>query len=221
MRVKATDLGDSPEYVYMAKPVNIRWAAACKDAFCNAVKSPACRQAVSGFLQTGILPDQSSIDEATAFLTNLMKHSAKVAGMDIRKGALPRHQARPDQVRKGRPKWHDVSCQSAYRKVKLSAELLAKYPNSQYLKSKLITESKEYKKIVKSKQKLYLSGIFDQLEDTYARNPKKYMDLVRSLKSGSFDKKIPSDTGAIGPQEWIDHFQQLLGPKRPVTAHEQ
>ena len=221
LKVNITEAGEGESYVYMAKPDNIRWVKTCKDNYYNAIRSPACRQVVTSFLGTGILPNQSSVDEATALLTNLMTHSAKIAGMDVRKGAKPRHQARPDQARKRRPKWHDMSCQEAYKRMKQSAVLVAQYPKNQYLKGKLFSESKEYKKIVKAKQKEYLNGIFDQLENAYSNNPRKYMDLVRSLKSGSFDKKVQSDTGSIGAQEWFDHFQQLLGPNRQATGQEE
>ena len=37
------------------------------------------------------------------------------------------------------------------------------------------------------------------------------MQLVNSLKSGSFDKVKPSDTEAISPDEWLRHFSSLLG----------
>ena len=37
------------------------------------------------------------------------------------------------------------------------------------------------------------------------------MQLVNSLKNGSFDKVKPSDTEAISPDEWFSHFSSLLG----------
>ena len=41
-------------------------------------------------------------------------------------------------------------------------------------------------------------------------DPKQYMQLVKSLKDGSFDKCKPSDTAAISPDEWFEHFSTLL-----------
>ena len=58
-------------------------------------------------------------------------------------------------------------------------------------------------------------GIFEQLDAAYLSNPREYMNIVRSLKQGSFDKKISSDTEAIEPQEWFNHFQRLLGTVKP------
>jgi hypothetical protein len=47
------------------------------------------------------------------------------------------------------------------------------------------------------------------------------MDLVRSLRRGSFDKQTPSDTAAIEPDVWFEHFRQLLGTVRPLTLEEE
>ena len=37
------------------------------------------------------------------------------------------------------------------------------------------------------------------------------MDLVKSLKSGSFDKNKKCDTDSVQPDEWFNHFSSLLG----------
>ena len=38
------------------------------------------------------------------------------------------------------------------------------------------------------------------------------MDLVKSLRDGSFDKKIAETTSQVSPESWKHHFQGLLGP---------
>ena len=220
LKVDAIGLRESASYQYIEKPDNIRWLKNRKDAFCNAIQAPACKQAVTGFLNVGILPDQASIDGATSFLTNLMTTSAQIAGMDMRRGAKARVQVRPDQARKRRPKWHDISCHQAFKKVQLTSKLVSQYPKCQYLRGKLFAESKEYKKVVKQKQKAFMLGIFEQLDAAYLSNPREYMNIVRSLKQGSFDKKISSDTEAIEPQEWFNHFQRLLGTIKPASEQE-
>ena len=42
-------------------------------------------------------------------------------------------------------------------------------------------------------------------------DPREYYNLIRDLKSGSFDKKCPSDTSLIEPDVWLKHFSDLLG----------
>ena len=47
----------------------------------------------------------------------------------------------------------------------------------------------------------------------HGSDPKQYMNLVNSLRSGTFDKKNNSDIEAIPPDEWFDHFSSLLGSR--------
>ena len=54
--------------------------------------------------------------------------------------------------------------------------------------------------------------MFSELDGLHNSNPKAYMDLVRSLRDGSFDKKVSDSTSHISPEKWHDHFQGLLGP---------
>ena len=65
--------------------------------------------------------------------------------------------------------------------------------------------------MTKFKQKQFTDSLFSQLETMHQTDPRKYMQLVNSLKSGSFDKVKPSDTEAISPDEWLRHFSSLLG----------
>ena len=44
------------------------------------------------------------------------------------------------------------------------------------------------------------------------------MDLVKSLKSGSFDKNKKCDTDSVKPDEWFGHFSQLLGKSKSKSG---
>ena len=110
------------------------------------------------------------------------------------------------------PKWHDATCESVLKQINMSSNLLKKYPKSQYLKSQLLDATKQYKKLLKSKQKLYLDKLFDELDNMKNSNPRGYMNIVKSLKSGAFDKKVSDDSSFVSPDVWESHFQNLLGP---------
>ena len=66
--------------------------------------------------------------------------------------------------------------------------------------------------MIKSRQKEYIDNLFQDLDQLHASNPKGYMDLVKSLRDGTFDRKKDDDTRCIGPNVWRDHFSSLLGP---------
>ena len=84
------------------------------------------------------------------------------------------------------PKWHDSTCQLAQRQIILASKLLKKYPKSQFLKTQPLGASKEYKKLRKSKQKLFLEKMFEELDGFKNSNPCGYMNVIKSLKIWSF-----------------------------------
>ena len=56
-----------------------------------------------------------------------------------------------------------------------------------------------------------MEDIFSKLEGMHGTDPKKYMDLVKTLRNGDFDKQKQSDTSAVSPEDWFSHFSELLG----------
>ena len=123
------------------------------------------------------------------------------------------------------PKWHDLSCCEAHRKVCTTAWLLKNDQNNNYLRAKLRTVTKQYNKLVKSKQKQFVDNMFTELDSMEKTNPRGYMQLIRSLRDGNFDKKTPDDTSGVSPLDWHSHFTNLLtqnsdpGKKTDLIEH--
>lgn len=115
------------------------------------------------------------------------------------------------------PKWHDETCESLLKKIKHSGYLLKKYPENSYLRGCIQSETKQYKKLVKSNQKQFLNGLFDNLDVLHKANPRGYMNLVKSLREGTFDKKMPDDSSFVSPEGWRSHFSALLDPPPSPT----
>ena len=108
------------------------------------------------------------------------------------------------------PRWHDKSCADAHRDVVLTAKLLKGDPKNSYLKGKLITETKSYNRLVKNKQKEFVDKMFSNLDSIKRNDPKSYMDLIKSMRDGNFDREVSDDTSDISPKEWFNHFSKLL-----------
>ena len=197
----------------LPKPDKIVWDKNLAAKYKTLLESLDCKQTLSGFLETGILPNQTSIDSAASFLSNIVVETAKLAGMNMKKGAIPRRSARVHKntfVRK-QPIWHDLDCQTLLNELKKTSKLVSSYPRDPWIRGKLIKDTKQYNKLVKYKQKMHIDELFSQLETLHKSDPKKYMDLVKSLKNGSFDKIKNSDTDSVQPDEWFSHFSNLLG----------
>ena len=81
-------------------------------------------------------------------------------------------------------------------------------------------ECKDLKRLHRSKKKQYVNQMFTELDQLHGSNPKGYMDLVKSMRDGSFDKQISDSTLQISPENWKAHFQGLLGPITVVSPAE-
>ena len=112
--------------------------------------------------------------------------------------------------KKVHPKWHDASCADVHKSILLTSKLLKNDPKNAFLWGKLFTDKKHYKKLTKNKQKEFVDKLFTELDSIKDNNPKGYMDLVKTLRDGSFDKGVDSDTSHISPHIWFSHFSNLL-----------
>lgn len=219
LRVSSTFSLKQSVYTLLPKPNKVVWDRQLSDKFKFILESPDCKQSFDDFLQTGILPNQTSIDSAVEFVSKVLIKTAENAGMEVKTGAMPRGAVprRSARVhlgsckRKSHPKWHDLECQTLLSDLKRTSKLLNNDPKNPWLRGKLAQESKQYKRLSKFKQKLFTESLFAQLKSMHGSEPKKYMELVNSLRSGNFDKTKNSDTEAVEPDDWFDHFSSLLG----------
>jgi hypothetical protein len=225
LRVRARVTEEEVQRHLSPRPDKVVWVRNMTDSYCNIIQSVETRSILTDFLAVGILPDQSSVDSAAALLTSMMVTAAKQAGMRIRKGAVPRRQARHDlgfsKPRVKHPRWFDMSCHQAYSAVKATAALLSKEPRNAWLRGKLCKESKDYNRVVRQNQKSFVDGLFKDLEAMDRTDPKGYMDLIKSMKQGRFDKQMPSDTSSVSSDVWFTHFKELLGKSLSVTPEEE
>ena len=93
------------------------------------------------------------------------------------------------------------------------SRLLKGDPKNTQLRRKLIQETKEYNKLVKFKNKKFVDNMFVELDSMEHNNPRGYMELIRSMRDGSFDKLVSDDTSSIPPSSWHTHFSNLLSKK--------
>ena len=170
------------------------------------------------FIQMGIKPIQNIVNAAANFISEMITETATAADMSLKRGAVKRGHKSAKPAKK-QPKWHDQSCRDVFLCIKRTSYCLSKDPNNAWLRGKLSTETKAYKKLLKSKQKEFLNSAFNELDTVYSNDPKAYMDIVKALREGRHDKVRPGDTDSVAPEEWHEHFSNLLG--KEVTLSDQ
>ena len=73
---------------------------------------------------------------------------------------------------------------------------------------------------MKSQQKKFINNLFTELDDLHSNNPRGYMNLVKSLRDGTFDRKVSEDSSFVSPENWKKHFSNLLGPQIPPSPED-
>ena len=85
-------------------------------------------------------------------------------------------------TRKPNKKWFGHSCHAMKTKLNNLAKLLERYLNNPYVRGKLITTRKEYRKLIKRKNKEWQNLLIENLQEFESSNPKKYWKLIKSLR---------------------------------------
>ena len=60
--------------------------------------------------------------------------------------------------------------------------------------------------MVKTKHRQFIDNMFTELDSMHHNNPRGYMQLIKSMREGNFDKQTPDDTSGVSPSEWFSHF---------------
>ena len=200
----------------LEKPKRIKWDNAIALSFERNIQSEYSKQFLSEF-SSNKLTGQTSIDQAVLDLSDFLVSAADSQGHSFpsyskAKRPIPNWKFKPRAKRLNYPKWHDRSCEEHRRQLRITSKILQKNPQNPYIRGKLISESKVYNRLRKQKQKEYINNLFLELDQLHQSNPKGYMNIVNSIRDGSFDKAVKDDTDNVSPDLWRDHFQRLLGP---------
>ena len=207
----------------LSKPKKLNWSKVIQANFENVIQSSDSKKFLANFVLNGISHDQKSIDSATEFFTDFLINSAikaddeklKIECKGTKKSQLPNWKFKRKPKKVSQPKWHDATCEDLRKKLRQTSTLLKKYPKNSFLLGCMQSEQKQYKKLLKSKHKAFINNMFNELDQLHNSNPRGYMNVVKSLRDGSFDKKMSDDSSFVSPGGWQQHFADLLGP--PVT----
>ena len=210
----------SDHYEFIDKPKKIPWSDDISWRFENIIQTESSKVFLSN-LAKQCLSSQDSLDTAVESLSSFLVSAARTAGGPVAESSRPRPPRRSSgpnwKFRKRvpqycKPKWFDRTCESLQRQLRVTSRLLRQQPGNPYIKGRLVRETKDFKRVRKFKKKQYVDQMFVELDTLHKSNPRGYMDLVRSMRDGSFDKQVSDSTSQVSPDSWRNHFKGLLGP---------
>ena len=131
LKINFTTFSKQSNYLLIPKPKKVVWDRQLSDKYKFILESPDCKTSLSNFVNTGIMPNQSSIDSAVNFVSDILLKTAENAGMNVRlspipRKAVPRPSARAHLgscKRRVHPKWPDLECQTILTRLKKTSKL--------------------------------------------------------------------------------------------------
>ena len=215
LKVRINTVLLSSDYDFVTKPPKLSWNNDISYRFENILQTPEFSYQFNSYISQNFGPDQTGVDKATDELSSLIIEAALRSDYSIKnnnlvKPTLSTCSKGKAKKRRSHPKWHDKSCGDMHRSVMLTSKLLKGDPRNSYLRGKLFSETKIYNKLIRNKQKEFVDRMFCELDSIHKNNPKGYMDLIKSMRDGNFDREVSDDTSNISPQGWFSHFSDLL-----------
>ncbi len=98
----------------------------------------------------------------------------------------------------------DSDCFQLRKEVRSLGRALHRNPNNQYLRDKFLFQSKQYKRMLKRKERAIHTKLVNDLCSEESKNPKHFWQLINKMKS---KQSNPADD--ISPVDWLKHFKSL------------
>ena len=202
-------------------PDKVTWDKQLADRFTILLQAPAVKDIMTGVTSQGVTATQTGVDATAKLFSDILIGTATTAQMSVKKGIKPKQRVGLSFVKVKPPKWHDSTCEQQFNLIKQLSSLLHKSPKDPWVRGRLTIESKHYKDLLKKQQSKFVNKIFDELESIENHDPRGYFELIKMMKSGSFDKTKQRSTDSINPSEWLRHFKDLLGKKSVKLKEEE
>ena len=167
------------------------------------------KESLSSFLNTSFDPDNSGdVENATNSVTSVLN---KVMHMSLRiKKKHKKTKHNPNHK-----KFFDNECLEAKRLMRKYATLLTENPFNRQYNFLYFSYLKKYKQLCRKKKRNYENNLIKQLEKLANQNPKKYWQIVDTLR----EKTKRKSSSNISADDWNTHFKNLLNRKREPPKH--
>ena len=108
-------------------------------------------------------------------------------------------------VKKKQNPWFDKSCFELKKEVLRLGKLVSKFPFDSFLRRRYFVVKKIFKKMVKSKKKIFKEPLLQKIANFESKNPKEYWEMVNDLRQ----KSVSKTTDAVDVDEWFHYFKKL------------
>ncbi|KAL9977170.1 hypothetical protein ACROYT_G014548 [Oculina patagonica] len=186
-------------------PMSFKWNEIAKTKFLGEMLSQKVSDRIEKLSTTWLKDDACDVDSAVKDFSDVIftvAHStltAKLGCVGRKNSKLPKRKKR---------KWFDKSCFELKKEVLRLGNLTSKFPSDPFLRGRFFDVKKTFKKMVKSKKRLFKEALLQKIANFESNNPKEYWEMVNDLRQQSAQQT----TDAVNADEWLDYFKKLSSP---------
>jgi hypothetical protein len=177
-----------------------QWRPENAFAFQRALESASVSEKIEGYMESKFTENNVGVQASTAAFTEIIKTAANKANVrkqGINKGVV--------KNKKKHAKWYDHSCLAALRNLKCLCRQLRMNPQDQGIRMSYNRCKKEYKHLLKKKNRQFHAILYNRLYDVERQNPKEFWAIFEELKG------VVKNKNSISNVEWLNHFQKVMG----------
>ena len=164
----------------------------------NTFKSENCQSDLNQFCRQVYDKNQAGVDLATEHLSNILTSATEIV-IPIK---LINSKRRKNKCNK---KWFDKDCFQLRSEMNRLTSCLGKNPFNPYIRKAFIQCRKQYRKLLKLKEKEYYMKLNVGLKNLEHNNPKQFWSIIKSLQE---DNNIVY-RNPIDNKTWQDYFNKL------------
>ena len=171
-------------------PSSFVWDNSHKENFLEALSLPHFQSEIQSILSDSIIDPSEAVLKLSAILQNVARLS------------LNRRRKRKNH--KPHKLGFDRECIYLKREVISLGKMLGKRPNDPFIRGQFMIKKKQFKKLVKSKNRMAKVALMNKLATLASADPKGYWSLIRKLRKNQHEDQIDDVSS------WYDHFNGLL-----------
>ena len=158
----------------------ITWSKHVANAFQALILSDSVKRSIKIFLSFSWDPTKSEINEATESITSIYQ----TINLSLNDSFNRKVKTKKKKVKRNK-KWFDQNCDSLYRNLKSVARILPKSCNVPGSLQHYYLLRKQYKRLIKKKQREYKSKLPSSLIDLESRDSTSFSKVINDFKNSN------------------------------------
>lgn len=174
------------------------WDSTSTFKYQQAIISPEIQAEIHNFLNNK--SHTVTVDEALNSVNNIISNTAKVANIKTYKARSVKKKRRP------RKTWFNEDCAALHKELKKTSNKLHNNPEDMNTLHYYHRIRRKYRKLLKKSKTEFRNKILNKMENLNSSNPQAFWNLYYQMID--FDHK--TKVNPIPPDEWVNHFSNLL-----------